>query len=77
MTGSYRKAFVMPKNFVWSIKQYSSPNDTLILSDIEKFNSKEKEVKEEEVKAIGEFLFLFHIFFLIFAFKTNSSLVVF
>lgn len=44
----------MPKNFNWSIKKYSSPNDTLILSDIEKFKSKE----QEEVKVAGKFFFI-------------------
>lgn len=65
----------MPKNFVWSIKQYSSPSDTLILSDIEKFNSHKEDKKEEEVKATtGEFLFFspFFDYCVSNIFKTNS-----
>lgn len=47
MGGAYRKVFVKPENFSWSFINYEDADESLILSDIEKFK------KDPEPKSSG------------------------
>lgn len=47
LTGAYRKVFIKPEHLDWKLVPYEKPNDTLVLSDLEKLNGEPEPVPAE------------------------------
>lgn len=47
LTGAYRKVFIKPENLDWKVVAYEKPDETLILSDVERLNGTPEPVPGE------------------------------